>query len=288
MYFTNTKNLPFLLLIPLFAIVGLLGVYPLIYSIIMSLYDVTLYSDKGFVGFNNYAKILIDPAFHNSLSVTFIFVGSATAIELLWGLGLAMVLNRLSGRVMRVIRSAILLPLMMTPIAVASIWQLMYFPDGGLINTVLAMLGLEGQTWLAKSNMSLFAVILVEVWQFVPFTTFVLFAGRKAIPMELYEAAVIDRASNFQMFKYITCMLLRPLIALCVIFSVMRQFKTFGLIFGLTRGGPGRSTQLISYYLYITAFRFFRISDSVVASLLLLVLIIGLGILFIRYVRKFY
>jgi multiple sugar transport system permease protein len=273
---------------PIFAIVGLLAIYPLIYSVKMSLLAVTLYSDRGFVGLKNYVKILTSPDFHNSLLVTLVFIGSATAVQLVWGLGLAMVLNRLSGRIISGIRAAVVIPVMTTSIAVASMWRLMYFPEGGIINTIFATLGLQSQTWLNKASSALSAVVLVEVWQFTPFTALILFAGRRTISKELYEAAAIDGASDAQMFRYITLMILRPLIALCLIFNVMRQFKAFAIIFGLTKGGPGRTTQLISYYLYLTAYRFYKISDAATASLLLLVLIIGLGIIFLRYVRKFY
>lgn len=282
------RYLPFLLLAPIFVIVGLLSIYPIIYSVRLSLSSITLYSNKGFVGLNNYARILTSSDFHNSLRVTLIFVGIATAIQLVWGLGLAILLNRLSGRVMNGIRVAIVIPVMLTSIAVASMWGLMYFPEGGLINTIFAIFGLQGQTWLSRTSTALFALILVEVWQFTPFTALILFAGRKAIPKEAYEAAAIDGASDFQMFRYITFLMLQPLIALCIIFTVMRQFKAFAIVFGLTKGGPGRSTQLISYYLYQIAFRFYKISDAATISLLLLVLIIGLGMIFLRYVRKFY
>ena len=289
MQFINVyrKNLPWLLLIPVFAIVGLLGIYPLIYSAKMSLFGTTLYSDRGFIGLENYAKILIDPDFHNSLLITFAFIGSATTIELAWGLGLAMVLNRLSSRIESTIRALIVLPLMITPITVASIWRLIYYSEGGVINIILTILGLENQTWLGRVDRALLAIIIAEVWQFTPFATLILFGGRKTIPIELYEAADIDGASSVQMFRHITFMMLRPLLMLCVIFSVMRQFKTFALVFGLTKGGPGQSTQLISHYLHMNAFRFYKISEAATLSLLVLFLLIPLGIVFIRYLRKF-
>jgi len=273
------------LLLPCFAVISLLTIYPFKYLIELSLYTKTFYNPGKFVGFSNYIKILLDPTFIQSIRVTLIFVSTSTTIELLWGLGLALMLSKVSGRAIQIVRGCFIIPLILMPIAVASIWQLMYFPVEGIINVIFGILNLPSQQWLS-TEMALPCIILVEVWEFTPFTILVLLSGIKSIPLELYEASAIDGASGWQNIRYITIPLLKPFFGLCIIFNIMRQVKTFDVVYTLTRGGPRKATDLISYEIYQRAYRIYKISDAAVISVLLLAAVIILAIILVNHMKK--
>lgn len=273
------------LLFPFFVIIGLLVIYPVTYLAKMSLYSTTLYRQGEFIWFSNYIKTFLNPSFRNSVKVTLVFIIVSTTIELLWGLGLALALNKVSGRVIQIIRGCFVFPLIIMPIAVASIWQLMYFPLDGAINVIFRLLNISPQQWLS-TKAALPSIILVEIWQRTPFTILILLSGVRAIPLGLYEASAIDGASYWQNTRYITLPLLRPLLILCVIFNAMRQIKTFDIVYALTRGGPEKITSLISYEIYQRAYRTYKISEAAAMSVVLLGTVITLTIIFLRYILK--
>ncbi len=280
-------NIHFLLLIPCLVLIFFFLIYPLIYQLIISFYSTKLYSEGEFVGLSNYIYLFRDPIFRESILVTLYFVGVSASIELLWGMGLALALNKVT-KGLRFLRGVVIIPLMLTPVAVGSIWNHMYFPEGGPINVIFNFLGMEGQVWFANTSTALPALILVELWQYTPFTVLILLAGLQTLPKEVYEAAVVAGASRWQLFKYITLPLLAPLITLATIFNVMRQFKTFDIVYTVSKGGPGHATNLISYHIYQTAYRFYKISEAAALSFLLLVIVLFLSNIFIKYMRRFY
>jgi len=280
-------NIHFLLLIPCLVLIFFFLIYPLIYQLTISFYSTTLYSQGKFVGLNNYISLFQNSTFRDSIMVTLYFVVVSTSIELLWGMGLALALNRVT-KGLRLLRGVVIVPLMLTPVAVGSIWNLMYFPEGGPINLIFDFLGMRGQIWLANTSTALPALILVELWQYTPFTVLILLAGLQALPKEVYEAAIVDGASRWQLFKYVTLPLLAPLITLATIFNVMRQFKTFDIVYTVSKGGPGHATNLISYHIYQTAYRFYKIGEAAALSFLLLAIVLLLSNIFMKYVRRFY
>lgn len=265
--------LPYLLLSPAFLLIALFLVYPSVFQVYLSVFTTTLYDKGVFAGLTNYFDVITDPVIIQAAKNTGAFVLLATTLELLWGLILALALNTVK-RGKDVLRGLVLIPLMLTPVAVGSIWNFMFFPEGGGINTLFRFLGFSSQLWLTDPKKALLAIVGVEIWQYIPFSTLVILAGLQSIPSELYEAASIDGASKARMFGYITLPLLKDTLLLSALFNFMRQIKAFDIIYTVTKGGPGRATSVISFDIYQTAFRYFNISKAAATSLLVLVFVL--------------
>lgn len=272
-------------LLPCFLLIALFLVYPMLYQLYLSVFSTTFYSKGSFVGLNNFINIFRDPVKIQVAQNTIIFVIVSTIIEVIWGLILALALNALSfGK--RFLRGITILPLMLTPVAVGSMWSFMYFPEGGAINSLFRLLRIPLQTWLANSNTALPAMIAVEVWQYTSFSTLILLAGLQSIPVDMYEAADIDGATKFQVFRFVTAPLLKGVLLISVIFNVMRQFKTFDIIYTISKGGPGRATSVISFDIYQTAYRFYNISEAAASSFIVLIVVLIISNVFIKVMQK--
>lgn len=273
-------------LIPAFTVIAILTIYPLFYLLSISLSAKTLYGTGGFVGLANFITLFTDSLFHKSFLVTTCFIIFSTPLEVGWGLGLALIINKIKSRYLGFLRGIFLVPLMMAPIAAASVWALMFFPEGGTINTILNYFGLRGQAWLTHPISALICIIVVEVWQFTPFCALVSLGGLKGISEEIYESAAIDGSSAFKTFRYITLPLMGPTIALCLFFSIMRQLKAFDVVYALTKGGPEAGTNVVSFFIYEQAFRFYKIGYAAAASVILLFVANIAGVFFMRYIKK--
>jgi len=276
---------PYLLLFPSFIFIFFMMIYPTFYSLYLAVYDITGYSRGGFVGLNNFISILTSPTFLESLSVTFKFVIVAMIVELILGLSIAVLLNGINFGV-KIIRTLLLFPMMATPVVVSLIARLFLTPEYGVINTVLESFGLPLQRWLIDSNVAIYALVGVDVWEFTPYVTLILLAGLKSIRLELYEASAIDGASRVQTFTYITLPLILPHILIANIFNLMRLIKTYDLVYMLTAGGPGRSTSIISFFIEQMAVPHMRLSEAAAATWVLLVFVLIISSIYVIYIRR--
>jgi multiple sugar transport system permease protein len=196
----------------------------------------------------------------------------AVTLEYWLGLGIALLLDR-ELRGMRILTSLIVLPCMVTPVVVGILWKFMLASELGVVSEVLASIGLPKQAWLASPGTSLLAIALIDVWQWTPFMFLIMLAGLKTLPREPFEAARIDGASHWQIFRQVTLPLLRNATIVALLFRIMDSFKIFDTIWGLTRGGPGSATTTISVEIYVEAFRSFRFGYSAALSLLALIVV---------------
>jgi multiple sugar transport system permease protein len=276
---------PWLLLAPVFIVLTLVGIYPLFYSIWISLtgYQPTNPSFyQGFIFLDNYIEAVQDPDARHSLAVTVIFTVCSVSLSLVLGLALAFVFNqRLPGFV--VLRTAILIPMLVTPIAVGITWRFMYNPELGVINYFLTLVGIPPQPLLGSMAQAVPLIILVDVWQWTPFMFLILFAGVRSLPRSPFEAALIDGATWWQTFYNITLPLLRPVILLAVLLRAVDAVRTYDQVFMMTRGGPNLATDIMSVYLQRINFRFFDIGYGASLSWLFLILLMTCVIIFIRY-----
>jgi multiple sugar transport system permease protein len=276
---------PYLLILPTVLVLVALSIYPLIYSIKVSL-QTGAGSDAHWT-FANFARLATDGFFLSALLHTFVYASVALTLEFLLGLGLALLLDKkLAGR--SFFRATILIPMMLPPVVVGVVWRLMLNPDFGAINGALAGFGIptDKLTWTASPLLAMASVIAVDVWQWTPFMFLVLLAGLQAIPQEPYEAALIDGSSAWQTFLNVTLPLLKPAILIALLLRTMDLLRVFDQIFILTEGGPGFATETISLYIYRAAFRFFDFGYAAAMSFVLLLLTNIISASYIKFLQR--
>jgi len=282
----NSRDLLFALLLitPALVVLLSLSIYPLIYSITISLQTETADGIKW--GVSNFTRLISDTFFLTAMAHTFIYAVAALVFEFLIGLSLALLLNsQIRGRTL--FRAALLVPMMLPAVVVGVVGRLMLNPNFGAINGTLKEVGVntEALTWTASPKLALLSVIAVDVWQWTPFVFLVLLAGLQAIPQEPYEAALIDGSSRWQTFRYVTLPLLKPAILIALLLRTMDLLRVFDQIFILTEGGPGFATETISLYIYRTAFRFFDFGYAAAMSFVLLALTNVISTIYIRFLQ---
>jgi multiple sugar transport system permease protein len=234
-----------------------------------------------FVGLDNFIRLASDPVFGNALINTLVFTVFTVAIEFVLGLGLALLLQRLT-RGASLIKTFLLIPMMLPPVAVAISWKLMLQPEFGVVNDILYRTGIEGFLfklglikgpilWASGEATAMLSIIIVDVWQWTPFVFLMFLAGIASLPTEPYEAADLDGASAWRQFWDITWPLLRPITALVLLLRILDAFRIFDNIYVITRGGPAGATDTLSYYLYRVAFRNFDLGYAAAVSIVMLV-----------------
>lgn len=260
--------------------------YPIFQLLLMSLADVTYVRGArvwDWVGFRNYLVAFGDEIFWVSLRNTLMYWASALSVELVIGFGLALAASKVT-RFATVYRTVLMLPLLVPPIAVATAWRLILNANFGPVNQVARAVGLPEQYWLSSHETALAAIIGVSVWYWTSYTFILLLAGLQSIPGELYEAAKIDGARGWQSLRFVTLPLLAPALIVTVLFRTINAFKVFDVVYALTGGGPGISTEVINTYAYkvfITQNRLgYGASLSVLAILIVAVIAISYNRIF--------
>lgn len=264
--------MPYLLVGPPVVLLAALVAYPLIYNIGLSLRN---YRTGEFVGLHNFARAFDDPLFFASLKATGIYVTSALIVEVLLGLGLALLVHRTirSGWARTLIYLLFIIPMVTPPIAAGVIARLIYIPTYGVLNVILARAGLihNDVLWLAEPGTAMFAVLSVDVWQWMPFVFLVCLAGLQTVPGDILEAARVDGAGGWRLFRHVEFPYLQSLLLLVLVFRFTDTFRVFDHVQVLTGGGPGATTEFLSLYLYRIAFKFFDLSYAAALSLFVLV-----------------
>jgi len=241
------------LLVPCFLFVTLFAFYPIIYSFYLSLHKIVLSLPglgQPFVGFDNYRELFRDRVALNALGNTFLFVFTSTFFEILFGLGIALIINRhFRGR--GLVRAAILVPWAIPTVVSSQMWRFLFHDKYGLLNFILFGDNTSAYTaWLASPGMAFAAIVIADVWKTSSFAGLLILAGLQVIPDELYEAARIDGASSWQRFRKITLPLVKPAILVALLFRTMDAFRVFDLVFVMTQGGPADSTNVLQFYGY--------------------------------------
>lgn len=248
-----------------------LVLYPLLYNVNLSLRS---YRTGEFVGLHNFARALEDPQFFASLQATAIYVAVAVVAEVLLGLGLALLVHRTirSGWARTLVYLLFLAPMVTPPVAAGVIARLIYTPTYGVLNVLLLRAGMihKDVLWLSEPATAMFAVLSVDVWQWMPFVFLVCFAGLQAVPTDTVEAARVDGAGGWRLFRHIEFPYLQSLLLLVVVFRFTDTFRVFDHVQVLTGGGPGATTEFLSLYLYLIAFKFFNLNYAAALSLFVL------------------
>ena len=275
------KDRAWAFLLPAYAAIGLIVGVPTVYSLYLSFHQLKLTTfQKGvqFVGLDNYAQATGDPAFWHSMHVTVLFTLVALAIEVLLGLGLAVLLDQeFRGR--RSIRILILLPMFVTNVVVGLIWRILLSYDFGVVNWLFSLVGISKVAWLGDPGLALWSLVVVDIWNTTAFVALILLAGLQAIPDEPRQAARVDGASAWQTFRLVTFPLLRPVLFVAVVWRTIDLFRIFDVVFSLTGGGPYNATETISLFAYRQGFASFNLGfASAVSYLLILALVIILAV----------
>ena len=283
---------PFAFASPSLILIALVIVFPLGYSLYLSLqnFDLSVGAEYEYVGGKNYVEALVkDQRFLGSVWNTAVIIAPSLAVELLLGLGIALLLSRaLHGR--PIITALLAIPAMVSPVMAAMAWRMMFGVKFGAINNLGRQLGILDVyfDWFGSSSLAIMSVVLVEVWHNTPFMMLVLLAGIQSIPQELYDAAKADGATAWQSFWSVTLPLLQFTMAVGVMIRLIDLTKLFGLIFVLTYGGPGSSTETVAFTTYLAGFKDFRMSYAAALSYVIVggVLVLTLAFQWIQRLRE--
>ncbi len=270
----------FLFLLPAIIIVIIALVYPIFSSLRLSFYDWNLRDFSKapvFIGFQNFIELFKSENFITSISVTLIFTVSVVILEMIIGTIFALLLEQgIAG--LRFFRTVFVLPIMIAPVVVGIVWKFLYNTSYGTINYLLGLIGIKQIAWLADPTLALGAVIISDVWQWTPFVFIMVLAGLQGIPKDLLEAGRVDGASYLQNLAYIKLPSIAKVLGITAILRLIDALRSLEVIFNLTYGGPGVSTEVLSLHLYKTAFSDSRLGLSSAIAVVLLVIIFLLSI----------
>lgn len=281
------RRFGYLLTAPSLAALMLVITFPLIFALFTSFYDYTLLNPRHdhFVGGENYREAWDEEYLAGSFRVTVKFVLASVVIEFAIGFMLALALHAIK-RFKTVYYLILLVPLLINPVVVGLLWRMLLHSELGIANYVVGLFGIAPVNWLGDVEVAFWTVVLVDIWHQVSFMAILLLAGLSALPREPYEAARMDGASALRRFVHITLPLMRPVIMVALLLRLIFAIKTFDIIFIMTKGGPGTSTDLLSYFIYRAAFFSLDIGRASAMSVGLLALVLLLTACLYRYMRS--
>ncbi len=265
------KKFGYLMVSPAFIALFLLSIYPIVYLLVVSLHRWSIIPTlpRVFVGLSQYINLLTSSDFYYSLRVTLLFTFSVVAVELVLGFILAYILLNTRIKWLRVI---FLMSTVLSPIVIGLIWRVNLGYDLGLVNYFLNSLGLESVNWLGTPRMAVVSIIIVDIWQWTPFAMIIFLAGLESLPMEPFEAAIVDGASAFQILRLIVLPQLKPIIAVILMFRTLDAFKMFDVVYMMTQGGPGNATEVLSYKIWHIAFFQNRLGAGAALSVIMIII----------------
>jgi multiple sugar transport system permease protein len=248
-----------LLIAPAMAVILVFALLPLVYALNVSFRfaDLTRGGIGDFVGLDNYRRVLADRAFWASVGVTVKFTLAAVILEMVLGIAIAFLIHSAT-KGKGIIRSLMVLPLATSAAVTGLFWRYLYDSQFGLINYFLGLLHLPQPNWLGDYTIALWSVVLFDVWQWTPFVALIALAGLQALPKEPFEAAELDGASTFRVLRTLTFPMLKPVLFLVLVLRTIDSVRLYDAVAVLTRGGPGTVTESMTFYLYRTGLKLFR------------------------------
>ncbi len=277
--------LPYLLLAPSLIIVFAVLVYPLWEGIRASTKLYRYGRVIADVGVDNYVRLWSDPQFINALWVTLEFVTLAVSIETVLGFALALFCAREFAGI-RLLRTVLIIPMVITPVVVAILFRLIYASDAGMFTAISVALGGEEVQILGHPLRAFIGLVALDVWEWTPLMFLIILAGLQSLPQEPFEAARVDGAGAWRSFVDLTLPMMRPVLAIAIILRTIDAFGTFDQVFVLTRGGPGESTKLLSIYGYDTAFKFQMTGYAAALFVTLGLIMLALALVAVRYIQQ--
>lgn len=285
----SDRALAWLFVTPTILLLLAFNIFPLFWTIYLSFTNYRANRPNAeilSVGLENYRRVLTNPDIWENMRATAGFLCTSIALQIFLGFGLAMLLNR-KFRSHSFWSTAILLPMMLAPAVVGTFWKYFFEPQYGIFNYIANFFGGFGSfTMLGDTALAPWAIVMVDTWMWTPYVMLLLLAGLRSIPPYLYEAAEIDRASEWTKFWRITLPMVLPFIVLAVLFRAIENFKMFDLVDQLTNGGPGSVTELASIKLKREAFEKWRTGYSSALAIVMFVAIYGMSLVAVRFLDR--
>ncbi|MBD9447417.1 sugar ABC transporter permease [Rhizobium sp. RHZ01] len=285
----DPRTQAFILLVPALVIYAVFALYPMLNVVFLSFQKWNgLDANRQFVGLANYTAIFTrDPVFWVAFRNTVIWTLMSLVFPPMVGLLLALSLNqKIFGR--NSLRAIFYLPVIIAPIAVATMWKWMYDPFFGLFSQMLTSWGMQAwiKDWLGNKDIALYSVFVAYIWQTVGFSMVLFLAGLQNVSLTLVEAARIDGAGRFAVFKHVTLPALRPTITIVLVLSIISSLKAFDIVYGLTGGGPAQSTQMLALWAFTQAMQIFDFGRGAAISVVLLLITMAVVIPYLRWTQK--
>ena len=285
MYIRQEQIIGWVMTVPVFVFVGMFSLYPVVDSFVLSLHHIYMgFPAFGmpFIGLENYWMLFQDPVARQALLTTFAFVVLSTGLELIAGLGIALVIHEtFTGRGW--VRAAILIPWAVPTVVASQMWRFIFNDQYGLVNLMVFGDHMDNYIpWLASPTWAFLAIVIADVWKTASFAGLLILVGLQRIPDELYEAAHLDGATAWQRFWCITFPLLKPVLLIALLFRTMDAFRVFDVVFVMTQGGPGDATHVLQFYGYKTLFAEGQIGYGTAISITVFVIILLLSLFYIR------
>jgi len=272
---------PYLFVVPgLILVLGVLG-YAVVGGINLSLNETDMFLNQTFVGLANYVEVFTDPRFQSSLWKTLLFVSVSIVLGITLSMIFALTLHKVVfGR--RFFRGLSLVPYFVSGVAAAVMFRFIFTTSGGFVNVMLETAGLPTPSWLGDPVLAFIVAVLANAWFMVPFATLLLLGGLQTVDRDIYDAATIDGASSMATFRRITLPMIKPMLGVSLIWISYISFSTFDIILALTAGGPQRATELLSIYMFETAFLQLNFGEGAVLMVVLLTFNTALSIFYLK------
>jgi len=268
-----TKDVTTLFYRPVMVFMGAVSVVITVYVLWLTMQNISLLRPgaQKFVGLDNYIRLLFDLRGLSALGRTVMFTIAATGIELVLGLGIALLLDReFAGK--RIVRALVLVPIVMTPVVVGLTWRFLFDPSSGMANYLVSLLGLGPVDWLGSPNVAIFSLLIADIWQWTPFVVLLTMASLESLPGDPQNAARVDGAREWQVLWHITMPMMQRALLVVGVIRAIDSIKAFDLFYIMTRGGPALSTETLNLYGYIAAFTNFDISYALTIAMVLTIL----------------
>jgi multiple sugar transport system permease protein len=281
------KLVALLLLAPAVLYLLALSVYPTIYSLWIAFHNYSLYRRDliSFSGFDNFTDLLDSDVFKQSFAVTLIFSFAAVAIELALGFAIAVLLDR-KMRAANVLRTLLIIPVLLSPVAMGLTFRYIFAPTYGLLTYLMKSVHLPTADWTVSVTWALPVVIFADVWQWTPFVALIVLSGMQSVSTEVTEAAELDGLTEWQKLWRIVVPLIRPVLLVVVLIRLIDSIRMFDLVFVMTRGGPGSTTEVLSLFSYVTGFASGDMGSASAIAWVTLVLVNMLVAIFLRFLSK--
>lgn len=286
--YTKNRRAAYGFMAPTLILFSLIFIFPIFFVIGTSFVSWNLLDPAAginFIGFDNYRFLLRNPQVWNSFRNTFVFTVFSVPISTALGLALALAVEPLT-RSRKWVETFLLLPMMVSPIAIFLSFRFMFDPSFGTVNRTLALFGIQGPGWFASMETAMMTVIIVELWRITPFVFIVSYAALKMLSREPIEAAKVDGASAIQLFLYVILPLIKPAILVVLIVRIMDAIRAFDNIFMLTRGGPANATRTIQFISFELSFESLNMGRGSAMAVLIVIVIIITGAGLIRAMNK--